>query len=709
MVLTIWQMISLSAVVLLAVLLIMLTAISAWSFWYKLTLIIAIAVGLLSLFYFFNKRNPEAAARRRLAFSLLTIGSSAIGWAFCRAGATVSIFGQNVVLSAGDDPHVLEQGGLFLIAVVAMLCATRLLCVPRPVSSSVLLGEDWLEQLQSRSGPSAPAAEPDLHTRISDDFAINSVMLAKRYVEPDCQPQNPANYNEDNPFTEFRKPVHDFLNHFLHKAFVEKDGSHVLFVLSDAGMGKSSLLVMLKLTHLSKRFWPADTEVTLLKLKADTMEQIKAAANKAKTVLLLDALDEDPTAYGRVSERLAEILQDTIAFRQVIITVRTQFFPGGAPHPLESAGTVDVAGYRCSLVYLSPFSDAQVEQYLQKIFPNNIFQASVKWLCGRDNAKLTRARQIVIPMKSLRMRPMLLAHIERLMEASVESWDEYSVYAELVGRWLQRESRKKTGVREDDLRLACEYLAVRLQQRGARAMTAAELDRLCKEQPGLTYLTAIDIGGRSLLNRTSDGEWRFSHYTVQEFLVVSAFQAKRQFVQERGERLRGTDQILRFVMEMGYKSKIPEGLRNGVDWRAVRVGEELGKLRIGASGKEWRGLAIVTYLLPEGEEMRLRVAPEETGEAAREVTVRRTQGGGWAGVELREVTVTEHTFRRSITVKQPTINIGAPWEGKISRCITREEEGGEGMWIKGEEVDTVEVVAWGRTPPQAQANDAEAP
>jgi hypothetical protein len=275
--LTIKQVIALSTVVLLAVLLIMLTAISAWPLWYKLALIIAVAVGLLSLFYFFNKRNPnpEAAARRRLAFSLLTLGNGAI--------AKASIFGPNGVPGTDAAPYILEQGGLLIIAAVAMLCATRLLCAPRPASSSVFLREDWLKQLQSRAGPPAPAAEPDLHTRISDQFAINSLVLVKRYVEPDCQPQNPANYNEDNPYAGFRQPVHDFLNRFLHKEFVEKDGSHILFVLSDAGMGKSSLLVMLKLTHLSKRFWPDDIEVTLLKLGADTIEQIAATSKKAKT------------------------------------------------------------------------------------------------------------------------------------------------------------------------------------------------------------------------------------------------------------------------------------------------------------------------------------------------------------------------------------------------------------------------------------------
>src|SRR4029453_15616465 len=205
-----------------------------------------------------------------------------------------------------------------------------------------------------------------------------------------------------------------------------------------------------------------------------------------------------------------------------------------------------------------PFSDEQVEKYLRKIFPNNVLRSVVKWIDGRDNAKLERARQIIIPMKSLRMRPMLLTHIESLMEAPVQSWDEYSVYDELVGRWLQRESRK-TGISKNDLHFACEYLAVRPQERGAPAMSDAELARMRHEQPQLAHLREIDIGGRSLLNQTSELEWRFSHYTVQEFLVVSAFKAQREFLPQRGARLRGTDQILRFVMAMAEKTEPPEG------------------------------------------------------------------------------------------------------------------------------------------------------
>ena len=48
-------------------------------------------------------------------------------------------------------------------------------------------------------------------------------------------------------------------------------------------MGKTSLLTMLKLTHLLS-FWPQDLDFVLLKLGDDTLDQISRIKNKRKTV-----------------------------------------------------------------------------------------------------------------------------------------------------------------------------------------------------------------------------------------------------------------------------------------------------------------------------------------------------------------------------------------------------------------------------------------
>jgi len=134
-------------------------------------------------------------------------------------------------------------------------------------------------------------------------------LLAKYYVEPNCQHHNPADYDEDEgPRSYVKTPIFTTINDFLSKSTPVRDGRHQLFILADAGMGKTSLLLMLKLSQLLD-FWPKGYDCLLLKLGADTFKRIADHEKKPDTVLLLDALDEDSEAHGRIAARLEELLE----------------------------------------------------------------------------------------------------------------------------------------------------------------------------------------------------------------------------------------------------------------------------------------------------------------------------------------------------------------------------------------------------------------
>ena len=92
---------------------------------------------------------------------------------------------------------------------------------------------------------------------------------------------------------------------------------------------------------------PADEGVRL------AVDEINAAANKRGTILLLDSLDEDPEAYGRVKDRLLEILHASQHFFRVIITCRTQFFPDVDKDRLDRLGWFATGGFTCLVKYLS--------------------------------------------------------------------------------------------------------------------------------------------------------------------------------------------------------------------------------------------------------------------------------------------------------------------------------------------------------------------
>lgn len=269
--------------------------------------------------------------------------------------------------------------------------------------------------------------------RILRDEFFDPISLSRMYVEPSCQHYNPADKDEDNhAISEIRAPVFKQLNDFFDGKFTSNtDGNNQLLILADAGMGKTSLLVMLKLFHWNGN-WPVGIRCELLKLGKDSLDRINRLSDRHNTILLLDSLDEDPLAWGRLEQRLLELLDHTKNFRRVVISCRTQFFPEGDKDPFARLGKLEIGGFICPMFYLSPFSSLQVEEYLGKKFPPTIFERMFK----KQNQNKVRAYQILEKMHSLRMRPFLLSNIEDLMENPDANWNDYSVYC-LGGKMAQ--------------------------------------------------------------------------------------------------------------------------------------------------------------------------------------------------------------------------------------------------------------------------------
>ncbi len=389
-------------------------------------------------------------------------------------------------------------------------------------------------------------------TAIADIFG-DPLLLAKHYIQPNCQHHNPADQDEDEGRSLISSPVFKTVNSFLNSSFHNHDGRSQMFILSDAGMGKTSLLMMLKLAHLTE-FWPIKFKCELLKLDKYTLTNIRNLKNKSRTVLLLDALDEDPSAWGRLRERLMEILVETTTFRNLIITCRTQFFPEKELDPFGEPGRIILGGYRCPMLFLSLFDEDLVTRYLQNRFPKRW-----KVFYQRHNSEMekTRLKAITILdcMGSLRLRPLLLSHIEDLVKVNTVILNSYQVYDILIDVWLCREERKLRNqkpvkafiskLKRSDLLEACIIFAEYMQLNETRCIEASVIRDLVEKDARIEYLSSLKITGRSLLNRDSSSAYRFSHYSIQEFLLAKGIATG--YLNKKEKLIRVTDQILTFL------------------------------------------------------------------------------------------------------------------------------------------------------------------
>ncbi|MFT5592961.1 MAG: hypothetical protein ACI8SR_001327 [Oceanicoccus sp.] len=381
--------------------------------------------------------------------------------------------------------------------------------------------------------------------------------LAKFYIQPDCQQVNPADEIEDETISSIRAKVFKTINNFFDRKIINKDGGSQMFILADAGMGKTSLMMMLKLSHLMA-FWPKEYNCELLKLGSNTLSDISKINNKSKTILLLDSLDEDVQCkQGGTIERLTKILEATTCFYRVIITCRTQFFPETAESAFNTIGKISFNNYECPLIYLSLFTDQQVDKYLQRRYPKRLKFIFNKFV----DQKQYDAKQAIKSIDSLQFRPFLLAHVDTLLESHREGATEYDLYKGLVETWLNREVIKlrkyhDREVKRDDLLKACIWLAETMQRQNTYTVALKHITQLCHNKYNIILLDDsadrvvegidhIDIGTNSLLNRNSFGEFRFSHLSIREFLIVYGIELG--ILVDDNDPFNKTDKMLSFI------------------------------------------------------------------------------------------------------------------------------------------------------------------
>ncbi len=370
----------------------------------------------------------------------------------------------------------------------------------------------------------------------SDDIIERST---RYYVEPDCQSVDPAGSEEPRLTMATKQKLFEFMDDTLN----DRTQYKYVILLADTGMGKSSFLLNYYARHLKRS--RRKFEVALFPLGIpDVEERISKVDQSANTVLFLDALDEDTQAIVDHAERLKDIIEVTKNFKKIVITCRTQFFPKEEEIPKETGvvkvgprGAGEKAEHLFHKLYLSPFTDVQVEVYLKRRY--SFFRRKQR----------NKTRKMVQKIPNLIVRPMLLSYINDLVLGPDEEIHySFELYEKMVEAWLDREEGMFKEIKKGPLREFSEKLAVDIflnrEKRGAERIRQEEVVELAKDWNIRLY--DWQLTGRSLLNRDADGNYKFAHRSIMEYLFVKKFMG--------GEHsclgIEWTDQMITFAREM---------------------------------------------------------------------------------------------------------------------------------------------------------------
>jgi len=310
--------------------------------------------------------------------------------------------------------------------------------------------------------------------------------------------------------------------HFMENIFSEdikkQTDQKYFLMLADSGMGKTTFMINLfqkwnrRPRHkIMRLFHIADYKTW------HYIERIKDLGKASDTILLLDAFDEDELAMGNYKNRLSDIISFTQDFYKVIITSRTQFFPNSDTIVTQTNIPTDQGFQELSHMYISPFSDEDIDKYLSKRFGSNL----KFWNTQRKK----RAKEIVEKAPNLVVRPMLLAHVDYLLENDSKYEYSFEVYEEMVNRWIDRETEKVPAEGQEAFSKKLYTFSVKLAEnlyhnslKGVYKIDAPELQSFADQHK--IGLSEIDMRSKSLLNRDAEGFCKFSHKSILEYFLA---------------------------------------------------------------------------------------------------------------------------------------------------------------------------------------------
>ncbi len=359
-----------------------------------------------------------------------------------------------------------------------------------------------------------------LEKELQPQFSLADVRKSTQYYVPTHFQSNPPSQQSELILTHKITARQKLMPFFLQSAFKnDPEGQKFYMILAGSGMGKTTFMINLYVRYRQQQRKAGDPfEIKLLPLGSpDLIKNLEQVADPTRTILLLDALDEDPEAARRYRHRMERILNKARDFRVVVFTCRTQFFPSEEDEPRDTGVLrfdTRKGEHSFAKMYLSPFDEQDIRFYLRKRY--GAFRGRTK----------QRAEQIVNQSPNLMVRPMLLSYIDDLLEEH-SSFDYLSdLYRVLIQKWIDREAARVPETRREQFRdelyrfsreVALNIYANRKHRKG---LFIGEREIKGFAERHQVKLEEMELKSRSLLNRNVMGQYKFAHKSILEYFLA---------------------------------------------------------------------------------------------------------------------------------------------------------------------------------------------
>lgn len=343
------------------------------------------------------------------------------------------------------------------------------------------------------------------------------------YVTTMFQDIDPAELEEPH-HNQFSRQRSNLIKKFISVIFSGKNQNEKYFlVLGDTGLGKTTFLINLFIKYKQKFTFfnviPYKYNIRLYPLNNGEFDSYVSTIEedeKNKTILLIDAFDEDFKANQNVNDRLNEIIEISKNFKFVVISSRSQFFNSQEEIPLytnvkKSGGSKGV--YQLVKFYISPLSNKEIKNYIKRRF--GLLKLG----------KRRKAKRILTHSPYLLARPMLLNQIEDLLDINKSKINQLDVYRHLVNKWVSREAKNcGQGFEECKLNLLNTLLEIAkfIYENPQQTIYKYSIHNDDIKTIASKYSVNIEnlsLTSKSLLNRNADHYFKFSHKSIYEFLL----------------------------------------------------------------------------------------------------------------------------------------------------------------------------------------------